>query len=101
MLSRFQQVFIRYSQLLSKIQDIDELSHYGDIVFLPGEGILYVIGDTHGDPVSVQRIVRETNFRERAKRADDVYLVFLGDYVNNGLNSIDNLITVLSLRGIP
>jgi len=79
---------------VGKIQDIKELSHYGDLVFLPSEGTLYVAGDTHGDPVSVERIIRETNFRERAS---DVYLVFLGDYVNNGLNAIDNLITVLSL----
>ncbi len=79
---------------VGKIHDIKELSHYGDLVFLPSDGTLYVVGDTHGDPVSIGRIIRETNFRERAS---DVYLVFLGDYVNNGLNAIDNLITVLSL----
>lgn len=80
---------------IGKIQDIKELSHYGDLVFLPSKGTLYVVGDTHGDPMSVERIIRDTNFRESANNA---YLVFLGDYVNNGLNAIDNLITVLSLE---
>ncbi len=77
------------------IHNIEELSHYGDVVFLPAGGTLYIVGDTHGDPVSVERIVSEINFRERA---DGAYLVFLGDYVNNGLNAIDNLITLLSLQ---
>ncbi|MFC1712930.1 metallophosphoesterase [Candidatus Poribacteria bacterium] len=77
------------------IRNIEELSHYGAVVFLPAGGTLYIVGDTHGDPVSVERIVSEINFRERA---DDAYLVFLGDYANNGLNSIDNLIALLSLE---
>ena len=86
---------IEYIDRARNIQDIEELSHYGDIVFFPRDGILYVIGDTHGDLTSVEQIVRDTNFRERP---NDVYLVFLGDYVNNGLNSIGNLITALGLK---
>lgn len=81
-----------------KIENVKELSHFGNIVFLPKEGILYVAGDTHGDPISVEFIIKETNFKERARKANDVYLVFTGDYVNNGLNGIDNLIAVLSLK---
>ena len=80
---------------IESIYDVKELSHYGDIVFLPAKGVLYVLGDTHGDPVSVESVLDQINFRERA---DGAYLVFLGDYVNNGLNAIDNLITILSLR---
>jgi GNAT superfamily N-acetyltransferase len=67
-------------------------------VILPGEGILYVVGDTHGDSVSTRRIIDTINFRERVEKGEDIYLVFLGDYVNNGLDSVGNLITVLELQ---
>jgi hypothetical protein len=66
------------------------------IVFLPAHGTLYVVGDTHGDTKTTRRLV--DYFRESLKGQDDVYVVFLGDYVNNGLNSIDTLVSVLTLK---
>lgn len=72
--------------------NIDEISYCGDILFLPKFGTLYVIGDTHGDAESVKRIIKRLDFSKK------IYVVFLGDFVNNGLNGIDNLITVLKLE---
>lgn len=78
----------------TKIADlpIKRLSYCGDIVFLPNSGTLYVIGDTHGDAESVNRIISRIDLNKK------VCVVFLGDYVNNGLNSIDSLIKVLKLK---
>ena len=66
------------------------------IVLLPACGTLYVVGDTHGDATTVERLV--DHFRKSLKEQDDVYVVFLGDYVNNGLNSIQTLVSVLTLK---
>ncbi|RKY43746.1 MAG: hypothetical protein DRP81_06495, partial [Candidatus Omnitrophota bacterium] len=66
-----------------------------DIVLLPKEGILYVIGDTHGDSESTDWIIDRIRKDLEEKRA---FVVFLGDYVNNGLNSVENLIKVLQLK---
>jgi hypothetical protein len=66
------------------------------IVLLPARGTLYIVGDTHGDAKTVKGLV---GFFERAlKKRDDVYVVFLGDYVNNGLNSVDTLVSLLTLK---
>lgn len=68
----------------------------GGIVLLPARGTLYVVGDTHGDVRTVRRLA--DHFGEALKEQDDVYVVFLGDYVNNGLNATDTLVSVLTLK---
>jgi len=67
---------------------------YKDIMFLHKCGTLYVIGDTHGDSWSTEYIIKNI---EKSLKKDD-FVVFLGDFVNNGLRSIENLITVLEFK---
>ena len=68
----------------------------GDIVFIPKGRNLYVLGDTHGDPESTEKALGA--IKKDGLDFDKDYIVFLGDYVNNGLDSIGNLIKVLKLK---
>jgi hypothetical protein len=74
----------------------DKVVFCDGVVSLPAPGTLYVVGDTHGDAETVKKLVECS--RKSLQQQDDVYVVFLGDYVNNGLNSIDTLISVLELK---
>ncbi|MCP4600886.1 MAG: serine/threonine protein phosphatase, partial [Proteobacteria bacterium] len=74
----------------------DGITFCDGIVLLPARGTLYVVGDTHGNAKTVKGLV--DHFRKSLKGQDDVYVVFLGDYVNNGLNSIQTLVSVLTLK---
>ena len=57
-----------------------------------------VIGDLHGDLDSLNNILLRTNFEDKAKSKDNIYLVFMGDYVDRGLRSIETLNRVLELK---
>ncbi len=88
----------RLKELLSmQIQyDDSTIGRAGDTVLLLDKKMpLYVVGDTHGDSISVRSIIEEIKFCERAEQ---MYTVFLGDLVNNGLKSLENLIYILSLQ---
>jgi len=61
----------------------------------PSPGPLYIVGDTHGDAFSASRIC-DVWTREWSEDEDSA-IVFLGDYVNNGLNSIGLLVQLLDL----
>lgn len=87
--------------LRRKISDVTAGTYFseGRIVYIPDtEGDLIVLGDTHGDTISVEAVLRETRFRERAARGEMVHLIFLGDYIDKGMNSLGNLKTVLTLK---
>ena len=62
---------------------------------------VYIIGDTHGDWASTQQIIEEimrnTSFNSRDE-SHNPYVVFLGDYVNNGLKNIENLMGILKFQ---
>jgi hypothetical protein len=75
----------------------DKAKYKDDIVFLPPGSKIYVIGDTHGDSDSTQYVLDE--ILKKAALGKKVFIVFLGDYVNNGLDSIGNLTKVLKLKG--
>jgi hypothetical protein len=64
------------------------------LVKLPREGDLYVVGDLHGD-AHITALLE--SYFER-KIAPQSRIVFVGDYVNNGLKSIETLRTILDLR---
>ncbi|MCP4540351.1 MAG: hypothetical protein GY832_24700 [Chloroflexi bacterium] len=71
----------------------------GSLLYLPADGTLYVASDLHGDAHTVSLL--DTYFRrqlDRATKARPTYIVFAGDYVNNGLRSIEMLVKMLRLR---
>ncbi len=71
---------------------------YKDAVFLPKSGTVYVIGDTHGDSTSTADIIKKIDFEKRIEKREKIFLVFSGDYINNGLDNIKNLMLVLTLK---
>ena len=92
----------QYDPKWRSVQDIPIDQHqviqYEHVLFLPSHAHLCVIGDSHGDKASLQNIVDNLlQFRQR-KRQEQPFLVFLGDYVNNGLNSLGTLQYVLDLQ---
>lgn len=71
----------------------------GGIAYLPAHGSAVFIGDTHGDSLATEAVLRQTGFVERMEAGQtDLFLVFLGDYIDRGQRDIRNLDLVLSLK---
>jgi len=85
---------------ISKISQIKSALPFVDrgVAYLPGKGTAIFIGDTHGEADSVLAILKQTRFLERLAAGEDVYLVFMGDYVDRGAESIKNLEMLLELQ---
>ncbi len=62
------------------------------LVKLPEKGKLVIVGDTHGDFDTTRIIVK--NFLDKR----NCYLLFLGDYVDRGEKSKENIDFLLSLK---
>jgi len=58
---------------------------------------LVVIGDIHGDLKSLQRILKEIDF-ENFLKSNKNKIIFLGDYIDRGSNSIQVLYVVCYLK---
>ncbi|NYZ79203.1 metallophosphoesterase, partial [Candidatus Micrarchaeota archaeon] len=54
----------------------------GYVVHLPKEGQVIIIGDIHSKFDCLDHIMEETNFVERVKNGEKLYLVFMGDLVD-------------------
>ncbi len=65
----------------------------GDLVYLPEDKAIIVIGDLHGDLHTLEWILK-TGFPQE----QDTMLVFLGDYVDRGSHSPEVLYTVCKLK---
>lgn len=77
----------------------DEYFVDGKIAYLPPRGKAVIIGDTHGDSMSTEAIVKQVRFVEEMEQGNkDFYLVFLGDYADRGSNDVRNLEMVLELK---
>lgn len=69
-----------------------------DMLVLPEGSDIFVIGDSHGDSYAINMIVNQLiKFREKMKNSNS-FLVFVGDYVSNGLNSIGEMELILQLK---
>ncbi|MFC1566362.1 metallophosphoesterase family protein, partial [bacterium] len=66
--------------------------------YLPEQGEVIVVGDLHGDLASLENILKKSDFENRVQKQKDLYLVFLGDYVDRGKKQIDVLISILKLK---
>jgi hypothetical protein len=75
----------------------DKTESSNDVVELPKNGTLYVVGDIHGDAHTAKLLTRYLG-REIEDNCETTYAVFLGDYVNNGLQSVATLLEVLRFQ---
>jgi hypothetical protein len=88
-----------HGRLGKKIDVITSANQFYDfpIVFLPARGEAIIIGDTHGDSLATQAIIKQERVIEKIEQGQEVYVIFLGDYADRGLADIKNLELVLSL----
>jgi hypothetical protein len=69
----------------------------GKLLHLPDEGELIIVGDIHGDLDGFTTILKETNFVNRVKKGETLYLLCLGDYIDRGPKQIEILYALLHL----
>jgi protein phosphatase len=70
----------------------------GRLVEAPPSGEAVVVGDLHGDLKSLIHILEESNFLGKIKKGRDVLLIFLGDYGDRGIKSLEVYYVVLTLK---
>lgn len=87
-------------KLKSKASQIKDENPFFDypVVYLPARGFAIIIGDTHGDSISILKILEQEDFVRRVKSKQDLFLVFLGDYADRGKADIRTLELILSLK---
>jgi len=76
---------------------VGELRIDKGLIYLPLRGEAIVIGDLHGDLESLRTILRESGFLQTS-REHLPYLIFLGDYVDRGEESVELFYLVLKLK---
>lgn len=68
------------------------LNNLDNVIFLDTQDEVFVFGDTHGQYFDVITIINEINLKKNVK------VVFNGDFVDRGPNSIENFIFLLLLK---
>jgi diadenosine tetraphosphatase ApaH/serine/threonine PP2A family protein phosphatase len=70
----------------------------GRLVRLKPSGKATIIGDLHGDSLNFVKILKESGFFGRAKKGENVRLIFLGDYGDRGFASPEVYFLVLKMK---
>lgn len=94
--SHSREPFNPLSALLPEIKDVNAPTRFGDVVCLPSDAEAFVIGDIHGDLSSVQKVIRHIEQAQFIEKG--AFVVFLGDYVNNGVKSWRTLCEILTFQ---
>jgi len=97
---RFLSLVTRVGRILSAETGSGKPRITGRMVHVPPSGEATMIGDIHGDLNSLQHILDEADFQEKASGDQEVYLVFLGDYGDRGAHSAEVYHIVLSLKNM-
>jgi len=69
----------------------------GRLVELSAVGEAVVVGDVHGKLEDLVHVLRDSRFLDKVKEGEDVYLVFLGDYGDRGVQGPEVYYVVLRL----
>lgn len=97
----FLNLIAQVNHILSKEENnIGDLRITGRLIHMPPYGEAIIVGDIHGDLLSLKHILFETDFLERASRRNDIRLVFLGDYGDRGAYSPEVYYVILTLKSI-
>ena len=70
----------------------------GRLGILSSQGEAIVIGDLHGDLKSLEYILKKSAFIEKVCCGEEVFLIFLGDYGDRGLHSLEVYYVILRLK---
>ena len=68
------------------------------LVHLEPVGEAFVIGDLHGDLISLTTILKRNDLMEKLKESKNTTVVFLGDYGDRGKSSVEVYYVVLKLK---
>jgi diadenosine tetraphosphatase ApaH/serine/threonine PP2A family protein phosphatase len=95
--------FIRLTQEVAHLLEkesgqVGKMHVKGKLATLPSEGEAIIIGDIHGDLESLVHVLRDSNFIDQAQRQKDIVLIFLGDYGDRGIYSVEVYYIVLCLK---
>lgn len=97
--TEFSQLIENVKRLLAEEQGlVGSLRITGKLVKASPKGEAIVVGDIHGDMESLVEILKDCNFMNRADKNEDLILVFLGDYGDRGIHSVDVFYVVLRLK---
>ena len=77
---------------------LGNLTVTGRLVELQPIGEALIIGDLHGDQVSLLTILRTSHFIEKMSQTGNATTIFLGDYGDRGDKSVETYYTVLKLK---
>ncbi|MBS7635232.1 serine/threonine protein phosphatase [Candidatus Bathyarchaeota archaeon] len=80
--------------------NVGNLRITGRLIHMPPNGETIIVGDIHGDLLSLKHILFETEFLERASRRNNIRLIFLGDYGDRGAYSPEVYYVILTLKRI-
>lgn len=87
------------SELLSKEErSVGSLRIRGRLVEAQPKGIATVVGDIHGDLETFVQILRDSRSLEKMREEEQTLLIFLGDYGDRGIYSVEVYYVVLKLK---
>ena len=84
--------------ILDELKGLSSLQVTGRLVHLPPRGEAIIVGDLHGDLKSLEHILGDSRFIEKAPKGEEVHMIFLGDYGDRGFRSPEVYHVVLSLK---
>jgi len=81
-----------------ELKGLGNIQITGRLVHLPPRGEAIIVGDIHGDLKSLEYILGESGFIEKALKKEEIHIIFLGDYGDRGFRSPEVYYIVLSLK---
>jgi len=95
----FTQLVEEATQLLGKENgQVGNFNVIGRLAKTKPLGEAAIISDLHGDVESLIQILEEANFLQKLNQDNKTFLIFLGDYGDRGINSIEVYYIVLKLK---
>jgi protein phosphatase len=96
---RFLTLIHQAEQLITTEENgLGKIKKMGRLVCIPPFGEAIVVGDIHGDLKSLEHILIKTSFIKKASERKEVYMIFLGDYGDRGINSLEVYSIILNLK---
>ncbi|UCE29843.1 MAG: serine/threonine protein phosphatase [Candidatus Bathyarchaeota archaeon] len=72
----------------------------GRLVSIQPTGDAIIVGDVHGDMMSLKTILENSKFMEKASKNEEITMIFLGDYGDRGLHSPEVYYIILKLKEV-